>query len=158
MEAQPWNMKQVPTEEFYARAAPPIPAAALDELDAEAGGRAKSRGRKRPRPENDPRVAPKLSPRDSEERRKLRQRVRALVDALGSHVPVEARRVEQLAREQHVGVDKLLELARALGAPVSKRDDWLKPGAVRALMQMLNQGPDDPGRQKDNGPQQEPVV
>jgi len=158
MAARPWQMKLVPVEEFYAKAAPKVPAAAVAALVAEATGRAASKrpGREQPSPEA--KAVRALSPREKEERRKLQQRIRALAESLAPHVPVEGRHVERFAREQQLGVAKVLELAGALGLKVTKRDDWLKPGAVRALTRLLDQRGASPGDQKDNGPAHGPVV
>lgn len=152
-----WPMKLVPVEEFYAKARPDVPTAAVATVVAEASGAAAKHpaGKQPPR---QPKAARQLSPGEEQERRKLQQRIRALADRLSIHVSIEGRHVERFAREHQLSINKVLELARAFGAKVTKRDDWLRPGLVRAMTRLLTQASPGPRDQKDNGPAHGPVV
>ncbi|MBK8914493.1 MAG: hypothetical protein IPM64_07795 [Phycisphaerales bacterium] len=152
MEAQSWPMQSVPTDEFYERARPRVSVAAVDDV-LDPGGRS---ARKRPQL-----PAPK-SPRpqrDEAEERKLKQRIRAIADRLEAQMLVEAMSVERFARREQLSVPQVVQLAQAMNVAVKNKEHMLGGRTVKKLRQVLRgQRTSTEGREKDNGPPQEPVV
>jgi len=152
MAAQRWPMKSVPTDDFYARARPRLPAAAVEE----------TLGEQRRRPQL-PAPRPVRAPRDEEEQRKLKQRVRGLADQLERHMLVESMSVERFARREQLSVTQVLQLAKAMSVAARTKEAMLPGRVVKKMRQLIRDngggdGPDGPPPEKDNGPPQEPVV
>ncbi len=152
MEAQPWPMQSVPTDEFYERARPRVSVAAVgDVLDP--GGRSTRKRPQLPAPKS-PRPQ-----RDEAEERKLKQRIRAIADRLEAQMLVEAMSVERFARREQLSVPQVVQLAQAMNVAVKNKEDMLSGRTVKKLRQVLRgQRATTEGREKDNGPPQEPVV
>lgn len=153
MESQVWPMKDVPTVDFYERARPRVPTGTVGEV--------LQSPRRRPsgRPARPSASGPPHSPRDEAEARKLKQRIRALAERLEGQMLVEASSVERFARRQQLSVPEVIQLARAAGATVSRKEDMLSGRTVKTLRRLLQgrPGPND-ADEKDNGPPKEPVV